>query len=62
MPSEKTEAASKKKTRLELDYELLIQFLPPTVPTPAYRDSFEQPDPYPHVQTMTTYGIAAEQL
>jgi len=47
---------SEQKTQLELDYEFLMQFALPWLPAPIQREDLEQPEPYPHVQTVTTYG------
>jgi len=52
----KQKTAAKQTKRLEREYQLLMQHVFPSLPEPPQRETFEQPDPYPYVQTMTTYG------
>mgnify|MGYP001603425125 CR=1 FL=1 len=57
MPQTRKGSKKEPKTQLEVDYEFLMQFARPSAPAPVQREDLAQPEPYPHVQTLTTYGI-----
>lgn len=42
--------------QLEKDYEKIMRLAPFVTPVPEYQENLAQPEPYPHVRTMTTYG------
>lgn len=56
-------AARKPKTKKPKDlrdYDLIVRTFPVQIVTQEYSENLEQPYPYQHVETRTTYGVLAE--
>ncbi len=53
---EKNKGRAVENSRLAKDYERIVRLVHVPLPEPVYRETLEQPYPYPPVETITTYG------